>query len=88
MRANIAPGAVGTVFGLSHLLGDVYATALIGFIADRIGGDIGLAMLVTMPFTLIASGIIGIRGSRHHAKDVPALGGSADTMLGVHAAGE
>jgi MFS transporter, Spinster family, sphingosine-1-phosphate transporter len=86
--ANERAGAGGTVLGLSHLLGDVYATALIGFIADRIGGDIGLAMLVTMPFTLIASGIIGIRGSRHYAKDVAALGGSADTMLGVHAAGE
>jgi sugar phosphate permease len=89
--ANERSSAGGTVLGLSHLLGDVYAASLIGFIADRLsanlgGSQVGLAMLVTMPITLVASGIVGIRGSRHYAKDVAALGASADAMLGTHVA--
>jgi sugar phosphate permease len=89
--ANERAGAGGTTLALSHLLGDVYATALIGFIADRLqdglgGSQIGLAMLLTMPVALVASGIVGIRGSRHYAKDVAALGSSADLLLGLHTA--
>lgn len=88
--ANERAGAGGTVLGLSHLLGDVYAGSLIGFIADQLhngfgGSQIGLAMLLTMPIALVASGIVGIRGSKHYAKDVAALGASADALLGVHA---
>ncbi len=84
-------GAGGTVLGLSHLLGDVYAASLIGFIADRLsasmgGSQIGLAMLITMPITLVGSGIIGMRGSRHYAKDVAALGARVDAMLGTDSA--
>jgi MFS transporter, Spinster family, sphingosine-1-phosphate transporter len=84
-------GAGGTVLGLSHLLGDVYAASLIGFIGDRLavalgGSQIGLAMLITMPIALVGSGIIGIRGSKHYAKDVAALGSSADVLLGTHSA--
>jgi hypothetical protein len=64
---------------LAHLLGDVYAAALIGLIATAlttaIGGEqVGLALLLTCPIMLTFSGIIGIRGSRHYAKDVAALG--------------
>jgi hypothetical protein len=42
-------------------------------------------MLLTCPVFLIASGIVGIRGSRHYAGDVAALGSNADAMLGTHA---
>jgi hypothetical protein len=84
-------GAGGTVLGFSHLLGDIYAASLIGFIGDRLavslgGSQIGLAMLITMPIALVGSGIIGIRGSKHYAKDVAALGSSADVLLGTHSA--
>jgi MFS family permease len=91
--ANERASAGGTVLGLSHLLGDVYAGSLIGFIADQLHGGFGgyqygfaygLAMLLTMPIVLVASGIVGIRGSKHYAKDVAALGASADALLGVH----
>jgi sugar phosphate permease len=89
--ANERASAGGTVLGLSHLLGDVYAASLIGFIADRLsaafgGSQIGLAILITMPITLLASGIIGIRGSKHYARDVAALGASADALLGTQSA--
>ncbi len=89
--ANERAGAGGTVLALSHLLGDVYAASLIGFIADRLshslgGSQIGLAMLLTLPVTLIASGIVSMIGSKHYAKDVAALGSSADVLLGVAAA--
>lgn len=88
--ASERASAGGTVLGFSHLLGDVYAASLIGFIADRLsaafgGSQIGLAMLLTMPITLVASGIIGMVGSRSYAKDVAALGSTADAMLGTTA---
>lgn len=88
--ANERAGAGGTVLALSHLLGDVYATALIGAVAtllgNALGGEqIGLAMLATMPLALVISGVIGIRGSRFYAKDVAALGSNADAMLGTRA---
>jgi hypothetical protein len=86
--ANERAGAGGIVLGLSHLLGDVYVLALIGFIADRLhdalgGSQIGLAMLLTAPIVLVASGIVGMTGSKHYAKDVAAVGGSVDTVLGA-----
>jgi MFS transporter, Spinster family, sphingosine-1-phosphate transporter len=86
--ANERAGAGGTNLALSHLLGDSYAGALIGavsvLLSNILGGkQIGLAMLVTMPIALVASGIIGIRGSRHYAADVAAVGASVDVTLGA-----
>lgn len=57
--------AGGTELTLAHLFGDVYAAALIGGLAEvlrnALGGEqIGLAMLLTCPLVLIASGIVGI----------------------------
>lgn len=80
--------AGGTELTLAHLCGDVYAAAVVGLLAELfshlLGGEqIGLAMLVTCPPMLIASGIVGIRGSRHYARDVAALGASAEEMLGT-----
>lgn len=80
--------AGGTELTLAHLCGDVYAAALVGLLAEifahAFGGEqIGLALLVTCPPVLIASGIVGIRGSRHYASDVAALGKSANEMLGT-----
>jgi MFS transporter, Spinster family, sphingosine-1-phosphate transporter len=83
-------GAVGgTELSLAHLLGDVYAAAAIGALADKVltpslGGDqIGLAMLLTVPIALVASGIIGIWGSRFYQRDVEALGTTAAAVLGA-----
>jgi hypothetical protein len=43
-------------------------------LGHALGGDqLGLAMLITFPVFLIASGVIGIRGSRHFAGDVAAV---------------
>ncbi len=80
--------AGGTVLTLEHLLGDIYAAALVGALAkifsQAFGGEqIGLALLLTCPAVLVISGIIGIRGSRHYAGDVAALGSSADALLGA-----
>ncbi len=82
--------AGGTELTLAHLFGDVYAAALIGAIADllshALGGEqIGLAMLLTCPLVLVASGIVGIWGSRFYARDVVALGSTASEMLGTSA---
>jgi MFS family permease len=82
--------AGGTELTLAHLLGDVYAAAAIGGLAEllsrALGGEqIGLAMLVTCPLVLVISGVIGIRGSKYYAKDVAALGTTAGEMLGTRA---
>ncbi len=82
--------AGGTELTLAHLFGDVYAAALIGAIAVALnnsqgGEQIGLAMLLTCPLVLVASGVVGIWGSRFYARDVAALGGSASQMLGATA---
>jgi MFS family permease len=68
-------GVGGTGLALSHLLGDSYSTTLVGgasvVLGHLLGGDqLGLAMLLTFPIFLVASGVIGIRGSRHYASDV------------------
>ncbi len=82
--------AGGTELTMAHLLGDVYAAALIGALADvlknALGGEqIGLALLLTCPVVLIASGVVGIWGSRFYARDVAALGANASEMLGTSA---
>lgn len=82
--------AGGTELTMAHLLGDVYAAALIGALADvlknSLGGEqIGLALLLTCPLVLTASGVVGIWGSRFYARDVAALGGNAAEMLGTSA---
>jgi MFS family permease len=82
--------AGGTELTLAHLFGDVYAAALIGAIAvalnQSLGGEqIGLAMLLTCPLVLVASGVVGIWGSRFYARDVAAIGGTASEMLGTAA---
>jgi predicted MFS family arabinose efflux permease len=73
---------------LAHLLGDVWAAAAVGAIADAfavgLGGEqIGLALLVTCPVALVAAGIVGIWGSRFYKRDVEALGASAEEMVGA-----
>jgi MFS transporter, Spinster family, sphingosine-1-phosphate transporter len=82
--------AGGTELTMAHLLGDVYATALLGAFADALGHSlggqqIGLALLLTCPLVLVASGVVGIWGSRFYARDVAALGGNASEMLGAAA---
>ena len=47
---------------------------------------VGLALLLTAPLALVLSGVVGIWGSRFYARDVAALGASAEQMLGVSAA--
>ena len=42
-------------------------------------------MLLTCPLVLVASGIVGIWGSRFYARDVAALGSDASKMLGTAA---
>jgi predicted MFS family arabinose efflux permease len=81
-------GVGGTGLAFSHLLGDSYATALVGGISSlltqHLGGDqLGLSMLITFPVFLVASGIIGIRGSRHYAADLAAVGATVSATLGT-----
>jgi len=83
--------AGGTELTLAHLCGDVYAAVLIGAIAQALEGalggkQVGLAMLLTCPLALVASGFVGIWGSRFYARDVAAIGGTASEMLGTAAA--
>lgn len=80
----------GTELTLAHLLGDVYATSVIGALAGVLTSSfgsaqagLGVALLVTCPVVLVASGIVGIWGSKFYAKDVAALGTTADAMLGT-----
>jgi predicted MFS family arabinose efflux permease len=78
----------GLELALAHILGDIYAAALVGLIADNLGNalggqQIGLALLITCPFFLIAAGIVGIWGSKFYRGDVERLGVSAETMVGA-----
>jgi hypothetical protein len=78
----------GLELTLAHVLGDIYAPAAVGLLADGLaialgGQQIGLALLVTCPFTLIGAGIVGIWGSKFYRHDVETLGVSAETMVGV-----
>jgi MFS family permease len=87
--ANERGAAGGAELALGHLFGDVYAAAAVGALADflgqALGGEqIGLAMLLTCPLVLVASGIVGIWGSRFYARDVANLGTTADVVLGTH----
>jgi MFS family permease len=75
--------AGGLSLTFAHLLGDVYAGAAVGALSDALGGKLGLALLLTCPAALVCSGVIGIWGSRFYARDVAALGTSAETILGV-----
>jgi hypothetical protein len=82
----------GLELTLAHLLGDIYAASAVGALSVALSGalggeQIGLALLLTCPVVLVASGIVGIWGARFYAKDVAALGSSADAMLGTHAGG-
>jgi MFS family permease len=77
--ANERSAADGTELTLSHLLGDVYAPAAVGGLAEllshQLGGEqIGLALLLTAPAVLTAAGLVGIWGSRFYPRDVAALG--------------
>jgi hypothetical protein len=85
---NLRAAGGGLELTLAHVLGDIYATAAVGALADafsaRLGGEqIGLALLVTCPLALVAAGIVGIWGSRFYKRDVEALGASAETMVGL-----
>jgi predicted MFS family arabinose efflux permease len=85
---NLRAAGGGLELTLAHVLGDVYATAAVGAIADafaaRLGGEqIGLALLVTCPLALVLAGVVGIWGSRFYKRDVEALGASAEAMVGA-----
>ncbi len=87
-------GGGGLELTLAHLIGDSYAGVVVGLLALALskgilgihglgGQQIGLALLITCPIALIISGVIGIRGSRHYAADVAALGTPEDAVVGV-----
>jgi len=78
----------GLELTMAHVLGDIYASALVGLLADGLGAalggqQIGLAMLLTCPLTLIGAGVIGIWGSKFYRADVEALGVSVEVMIGA-----
>ena len=73
---------------MAHVLGDIYATTAVGALSVGLGTmlagpQIGLALLLTCPFTLIGAGIVGIWGAKFYRADVEALGVSAETMVGL-----
>jgi MFS family permease len=80
--------ANGTELFLAHLLGDVFSPVLIGlfavFLTVQLGGDrIGLALLILTPIALVASGLVGVWGSRFYSADVAKLGSTAEEMSGI-----
>ncbi len=85
---NLRAAGGGLELTLAHVLGDIYATTLVGAISVAFSGwlggeQIGLALLVTCPVALVAAGIVGIWGSRFYKQDVEALGASAEAMIGA-----
>lgn len=85
---NLRAAGGGLELTLAHVLGDIYATAAVGALADafsaQLGGEqIGLALLVTCPIALVGAGIVGIWGSRFYKRDVEALGASVEAMIGA-----
>ncbi|HEY7834426.1 MAG TPA: MFS transporter [Ktedonobacterales bacterium] len=84
--------AGGTVLSLSHLLGDVYAGFVVGALSDTLhpilGSEsqgLGAAILILVPVFLIASGVVGIWGSRFYQRDIEAVGGTTQSVLGTTA---
>jgi hypothetical protein len=80
--------AGGAELTFAHLLGDVYATFAIGalsvFLSVQLGGEqIGLALLLTTPVTILGAAIVSMWGSRFYARDVAKLGTTAEAMLGT-----
>ncbi|HEX8730851.1 MAG TPA: MFS transporter [Ktedonobacterales bacterium] len=86
---NLRAAGGGLELTLAHLFGDVYATAVVGLLADalasRLGGEqIGLALLITCPIALVAAGVVGIWGSKFYKRDIEALGASAEELIGAN----
>ncbi|HEU0028578.1 MAG TPA: MFS transporter [Ktedonobacterales bacterium] len=84
---NLRAAGGGLELTLAHILGDIYAPTAIGglsvLLGSALGGhQIGLALLITCPFTLIGAGVIGIWGSKFYRADVEVLGVSAESMVG------
>ncbi|HEX9038134.1 MAG TPA: MFS transporter [Ktedonobacterales bacterium] len=85
---NLRAAGGGLELTLAHVLGDIYAPALVGLISVQLGlllpgHQIGLALLVTCPLTLIGAGVVGIWGAKFYRRDVEALGVSAEAMVGL-----
>lgn len=85
---NLRAAGGGLELTLAHMLGDIYAPAAVGALSVGLGmllpgHQIGLALLLTCPFTLIGAGIVGIWGSKFYRQDVEVLGVSAETMIGA-----
>ena len=85
---SIRAAGGGLELTMAHVLGDIYATTAVGALSVGLGTmlagpQIGLALLLTCPFTLIGAGIVGIWGSKFYRADVEALGVSAETMVGL-----
>jgi MFS family permease len=62
--------AVTMLLFVSHVFGDSHSTFDVGFLSDRLGGNLQLALLITSPTLLILAAIVAATGLRTVKQDI------------------
>jgi MFS family permease len=62
--------AVTMLLFVSHVLGDSHSTFDVGFLSDRLGGNLQAALLITSPTLLILAAIVAATGLRSVRQDI------------------
>jgi MFS family permease len=65
--------AVTMLLFVSHVFGDSHSTFDVGFLSDRLGGNLQAALLITSPTLLILAAIVAATGLRTLKRDVQAM---------------
>jgi MFS transporter, Spinster family, sphingosine-1-phosphate transporter len=65
--------AVTMLLFVSHVVGDSHSTFDVGFLSDRLGGNLQVALLITSPTLLILAAIAAATGLRTVKRDVQAM---------------
>lgn len=73
IRPDLRATAVGFSLLFAHMLGDAAAPSIIGFIADIRNHQLGFALLITGPTSLLIAGLICLFGLRTVAGDMRAM---------------
>jgi MFS family permease len=67
---TLRASAVTMLLFVSHVLGDSHSTFDVGFLSDRLGGNLQAALLITSPTLLIFAAIVAATGLRTVKQDI------------------
>lgn len=67
---TLRASAVTVLLFVSHVLGDSHSTFDVGFLSDRLGGNLQAALLITSPTLLILAAIVAATGLRTVKQDI------------------